>query len=92
MKGLRSASHQRVAGERLRRALAAVGRSDDVEAVLVRTPEEAHEWGFHGSPSVLLDGHDPFAASDPPIGLACRIYRTRQISLSIRLALSGGEC
>ena len=48
--------------------------------------------GFHGSPYVLLDGHDPFAASDPPIGRACRIYRTRQISLSIRLALSGGEC
>ena len=85
-------SHQQVAGELLRLALAAVGRSDDVEAVLVRTPEEAQEWGFHGSRSVLLDGHDPFAASDAPIGLACRIYRTRHISASKRLALSGREC
>ena len=41
-------SHQQVAGELLRLALAAVGRSDDVEAVLVRTPDEAHEWGFTG--------------------------------------------
>lgn len=48
-----------VADERLREALAVVGRRDDVESVLVTTPEEAEDWGFHGSPSVLLDGHDP---------------------------------
>jgi hypothetical protein len=47
-----------------------------VEAVRVRTPEEAQEWGFHGSRSVLLDGHDPFAAPDAPVGLAYRNYRT----------------
>lgn len=65
-----------VADERLREALAVVGRRDDVESVLVTTPEEAEDWGFHGSPSVLLDGHDPFAALNVPVGLACRIYRT----------------
>ena len=49
-----------------------------MESVRVRTPDEAQEWGFHGSRSVLLDGHDPFAAPDAPVGLACRIYRTPQ--------------
>ena len=65
-----------VADERLREALAVVGRRDDVESVLVTTPEEAEDCGFHGSPSVLLDGHDPFAALNVPVGLACRIYLT----------------
>lgn len=32
--------------------------------------------GFRGSPSVLIDGVDPFANENAPVGLACRIYRT----------------
>jgi hypothetical protein len=43
---------------------------------LVETPEEAERLGFRGSPTILVDGIDPFAVGDEPIGLACRIYRT----------------
>lgn len=43
---------------------------------LVRTPEEAEAVGFRGSPTILIDGRDPFASGDEPTGLACRIYRT----------------
>ncbi|MGV8968390.1 MAG: thioredoxin family protein [Cellulomonas sp.] len=43
---------------------------------LVETLEEAERVGFHGSPSVLLDGVDPFADAGAPVGLACRIYQT----------------
>ena len=44
---------------------------------LVDTPEEAERVGFRGSPTILLDGVDPFAAeSDPVGGLSCRVYRT----------------
>ena len=66
-----------VADERLRAALVAVGRPDDaVEHVLVSTPEEAEAAQFRGSPTVLVDGRDPFADPDASVGLACRLYRT----------------
>jgi hypothetical protein len=43
---------------------------------LVDSHEMAIEKGFRGSPTVLIDGVDPFADPDAPVGLACRIYRT----------------
>jgi len=42
----------------------------------IDTVEQAEELGFHGSPTILVDGVDPFAESDSKVGLACRIYRT----------------
>ena len=30
---------------------------------------------MQGSPTLLIDGSDPFAASGGPPGLSCRIYR-----------------
>lgn len=44
---------------------------------LVETPAEARRVGFRGSPTILLDGVDPFAVeSDPVGGLSCRVYQT----------------
>ncbi|WP_026413316.1 hypothetical protein [Actinomadura oligospora] len=40
----------------------------------VRTEDEAERWGMHGSPTLLIDGHDPFATPDTPVTLACRLY------------------
>ena len=66
-----------VADERLRDALARVGRREvPVERRLIGTPEEAATAGFRGSPTILIDGRDPFADPDAPVGLACRVYRT----------------
>lgn len=42
----------------------------------VETSEEAERVGFRGSPTIMVDGHDPFASGDEPLGLACRIYET----------------
>jgi len=42
----------------------------------VESPEAAKLLGFRGSPSILIDGVDPFADSDAPVGLSCRIYTT----------------
>lgn len=42
----------------------------------VETPEEAERLGFAGSPTVLLDGVDPFATGEEPTGFACRVYAT----------------
>jgi hypothetical protein len=43
---------------------------------LVETFDDAERVGFHGSPSILIDGVDPFADPDAGVGLACRIYQT----------------
>lgn len=42
----------------------------------VETAATAKELSFHGSPTVLVDGRDPFAQGDEPVGLSCRIYQT----------------
>ena len=65
-----------VTDARLREALEILGRPVEVEQVLVTTPEEAERWNFRGSPSVLVDGEDPFAQPRTPVGLSCRLYRT----------------
>src|SRR6266567_8232827 len=36
---------------------------------------EAAEAGMYGSPTLLIDGTDPFAAPDQPPSLSCRLYR-----------------
>lgn len=68
--------HWHVMHDRLREAIASTDSDAQVELVQVRTPRQAAEWRFHGSPSVLVNGRDPFAEPDAPIGLACRLYRT----------------
>lgn len=62
--------------ERLREALQLAGRSDEVSYRRVETPEQAQDLGFHGSPTVLIDGRDPLAGPDAQVGLACRVFRT----------------
>lgn len=63
-----------LADERLRDAASHLGLS--IEHVLVTTTEAAERLSFRGSPTILIDGVDPFAAGDEPIGLSCRIYLT----------------
>lgn len=43
---------------------------------LVETHEAAEALQFRGSPTILVDGVDPFASDDAPVGLSCRVYRT----------------
>jgi len=65
----------RIADERL--AAIAAERTDlKVTRHLVNTPEEAERVGFHGSPSILVDGVDVFAEPGAGVGLSCRVYRT----------------
>jgi hypothetical protein len=66
----------KVARTRLTAALAE--RGDGAPAVvyeLISTPEEAEAARFRGSPTILVNGHDPFADPADPVGLSCRIYR-----------------
>ena len=67
----------RVAEARLKEALLNVGADPDgVIYEVVTTLEQAETLGFRGSPTILIDGTDPFAEPDAPAGLTCRIYRT----------------
>ncbi|GAA2185244.1 MULTISPECIES: thioredoxin family protein [Microbacteriaceae] len=53
------------------------GRSDvRITHQRVETAEDAVRLGFHGSPTVLVDGVDPFADEHATVGLACRVFRT----------------
>lgn len=61
--------------ERLREALRETGHGQE-EVVLERleSPEQAEALGFTGSPTILIDGADPFAEAAAPVGLTCRVY------------------
>lgn len=66
-----------VANERLTEALRAANHNGvTVEHRRVETVEEAEELGFLGSPTIRIDGTDPFASGTEQVGLACRVYAT----------------
>jgi hypothetical protein len=41
----------------------------------VHDEAEAARLGMHGSPTLLVNGVDPFAVPGTPVGISCRIYR-----------------
>ena len=63
----------------------------------VETVDEAERLGFHGSPSILVDGVDVFAEPGAGVGLSCRVYRTPDglagapTMEQLRAALGGDE-
>ena len=61
---------------RLRTLIAEYDLDANLRYLLIETPEAAVEHNFRGSPTVLVDGLDPFAEADAPAGLSCRVYRT----------------
>jgi hypothetical protein len=66
--------------ERLRRALDESGRAATRIEVRVVTPETIHAVPlFAGSPTVVIDGLDPFAdQATPGAALSCRVYRAAE--------------
>ena len=69
--------HWELAEERLREVLHGLARDDvSLEYQLIDSPEAAQRAQFHGSPSILVDGRDPFATGTEPVGMTCRVYRT----------------
>ena len=62
--------------ERVHAAAKAVGVQVEVSPRQVATIEDARAVGFTGSPTLLLNGADPFVTSDAPPALACRVCTT----------------
>ncbi|MFD8208718.1 hypothetical protein ACFV2S_20280 [Streptomyces sp. NPDC059695] len=65
--------HAPLVRDRITVALA--GRVAEVELVEVREAAEAARWGMAGSPTVLVDGVDPFGVPGEPTSVSCRLYR-----------------
>lgn len=42
----------------------------------IHSSEEAERVGMRGSPTVLIDGRDPFAGGAGPAAMSCRLYRS----------------
>ena len=60
--------------ERLAQVLA--GRRDvSVSRRVIEDEQEAAWRGMHGSPTILVDGMDPFAEPGQPASVSCRLYR-----------------
>jgi hypothetical protein len=62
-----------VTEERIARALD--GGSADIELIEVADQEQAVRLGMTGSPTVLVDGVDPFAVPGATASVSCRLYR-----------------
>lgn len=52
------------------------GRSD-VQVIhrVVEGQGQAEQWEMRGSPTLLVDGIDPFAEPGTPFSVSCRMYR-----------------
>lgn len=68
--------HEAAASELIRAAVGSAGVSASVTRTVIATEQEAVARGFVGSPTILVNGADPFAQPGQSIGLACRLYPT----------------
>lgn len=84
----------KIADERVKNVIRASSAHVDLDYQLIDSPETAERLGFHGSPTILIDGRDLFATGEEPVGLSCRTYRTEvgiqgaPTEQQIRLALT----
>jgi hypothetical protein len=61
----------------LRLAFAAVGlTAQAVRTTVIASHEQAQELGFVGSPTILINGVDPFGVPGQSPAMACRVYAT----------------
>ena len=67
--------HVAVTQERIASALEQLGRRAHIGERVVASDEDAARLGFRGSPTILIDGTDPFPVHGTP-ALACRLYPT----------------
>ncbi|MCX5181026.1 hypothetical protein [Streptomyces virginiae] len=70
--------NQQLAADRLRRALDDVGLPDTgfTTRVVIAGQADTERSAFTGSPTILINGRDPFAEPGTAPAVACRAYRT----------------
>jgi hypothetical protein len=65
--------HAALLAERLAAALVG-GPPAVITQRVITDPAEAGLAGLHGSPTLLVDGSDPFAVPGQPASMSCRLY------------------
>lgn len=73
-----SCPNWQVADERLREAMDIEGVDVEVAYKKVEILEDAERLNFIGSPTILIDGTDPFRPESARPGLACRVFATEE--------------
>ncbi len=74
---LRWMPHWQLADERVRNVIEGMSTDDvSLEYQLIDTLEKADRVGFLGSPTILVDGRDPFVTGTEQVGMTCRVFRT----------------
>jgi hypothetical protein len=68
--------HQSAAAELIAKAMADTGVKATLTTTLIATEDMAAQRHFTGSPTILLNGSDPFAEPGDRVALACRLYST----------------
>jgi hypothetical protein len=67
--------HEMPAAVLLRSALDDIGlTAENFQLTVIDTPEAADRRGFVGSPTILLNGLDPFETPGQQASVACRLY------------------
>jgi hypothetical protein len=66
--------HSQVAEARVRKVAREAGAK--VRRQEIASSSDAERLGFRGSPTILVDGRDPFVRGAPSQGLSCRLYDT----------------
>lgn len=69
-------ANEAVAADLITTAVAETGVQAIVTRTIIASQEQAQQRGFAGSPTILLNGSDPFARPDAKAALACRLYPT----------------
>ncbi|MEV4158249.1 organomercurial lyase [Nocardia salmonicida] len=62
--------------QRLHQATADTGIETQIVHRVIDDPDQAAEAGMTGSPTLLVEGRDPFAAPGQTPSISCRLYRT----------------
>ncbi|TPG13410.1 DF family (seleno)protein [Pedococcus bigeumensis] len=64
------------AAELITNAVADTRVKATITHTIIASQEQARQCGFIGSPTILLNGLDPFARPDASPALSCRLYTT----------------
>lgn len=71
-----SCANEKAAYDLTQAALADLDIEASVTTTVIDSDEHAQARGFTGSPTFLINGHDPFGEPGAAVGVACRMYRT----------------
>jgi hypothetical protein len=68
--------HETTAYDLIHSALKQLDLRASIITTVIETDEHAVERRFQGSPTILVNGRDPFSQPGAPVGMACRMYET----------------